>query len=1020
MGIVIIGVTVWCGVALGEMGAGSFLPPSLAGATEKGLAIQVPKGSRSASKPKIVKAFGKIPLHFEKNRGQAPAAIQFLARGPGYQVALTSTGSVVALNSKHRGGAARPGKRPASENSLATTKGAVQISLVGSHATPQGIGQAPLPGKVHYLRGHDPAQWHTNIQTYAAVRYPEVYPGIDLVYHGRQQHLEFDFEVKPGVDPGIIRMALTSIPSQDSTHPAAQNGPRLTLTEDGDVVVELGEKGEHVTVKKPQVYQRINGHRRHIGARYVLAENNLSKKNKDHPLEVSFLVDRYDARYPLIIDPVLSYATYLGGSNLDDGSGIAVDPAGNVYVTGETSSPEVPGITPTQGPDDQPMGDAYVLKLNPTGSEVIYLTVLGGTQEDSGGDIVVDAVGSAYVAGETSSLDFPTVNALQPAFGGGLKDVFVAKLNPTGSVLIYSTYLGGEEKSLEMEGGIAIDAVGNAYVTGGTDASDFPTTVNAFQPNLGLGGDDAFVSKLNPAGSALVYSTFLGGSGTDYGSGIAVDAVGNAYIAGFSPVALVPFPTTVNALQPTNPSMSSDRGAGFVAKLNPTGSALVYSTFLGGVGATNSIEGIAVDAAGNAYVAGTTDSPDFPTVNSLKPAPFLQSDGFVAKLNPTGSALVYSTILGGSSYDGISGLAIDEAGNAYVTGFTSSPDFPTINTLQPKADFDDAFVTKISPTGNAILYSTFLGGGRDEFGDGIAVDILGNAYVTGETRSHDFPTVNALQPVFGGDLTDGFVVKIMDTGTTDGPMITAKVFPSSRAVDIGTVATAFATITNSGTSPALGCSITPFTPVPGATFLFAPLNPITNALSGAANMPVDIPAGLFQKFLISYTPTAPFDPIDVQFNFDCANTMPAPIAGGINTLLVSVSSAPVADIVTTNSAPGGVLTLPSATESGVFLVTSTNMGASDLLTMSANTGSAMVPVDLLVCEFDATMGTCKQPPSPTVTQTINAGETTFFAVFVFGQGSPVPLMPGTIRVFVPFQDTQGVERGVTSVALEVP
>jgi hypothetical protein len=393
--------------------------------------------------------------------------------------------------------------------------------------------------------------------------------------------------------------------------------------------------------------------------------------------------------------------------------------------------------------------DAFVTKINPAGTALVYSTYLGGSGDDRGRGLAVDSAGNAYVIGTTMSTDFPTQNALQPANGSGLT-AFVTKINALGSALVYSTYLGG---SIGEDGqGIAADSVGNAYVTGVTASTDFPTK-NPLQPALN-GYADAFVSKINPAGSALVYSTYLGGSLGDTGYGIAVDSTGNAYITGFTES--TDFPTK----NPLQAALNGEANA-FVSKINPTGLALVYSTYLGGSGADFGA-GIAVDRIGRAYVTGPTSSTDFPTKNPLQAALDGDGDAFVSKLNRAGSALVYSTYLGGSGGDGGSGIAVDSAGDAYVTGRTNSTDFPTKNPLQPTygGGDDDAFLAKLNPTGRVLVYSTYLGGsGFDGQGSGIAVGSTGDVYLSGATNSNHFPTKKPLQAANAGGF-DAFVVKI--------------------------------------------------------------------------------------------------------------------------------------------------------------------------------------------------------------------------------------------------------------------
>jgi hypothetical protein len=440
-----------------------------------------------------------------------------------------------------------------------------------------------------------------------------------------------------------------------------------------------------------------------------------------------------------------------------------------------------------------------VAKLNAGGSALIYSTYLGGSEDDEGFGIAVDAASNAYVTGRTFSRDFPTRNPLQAAFGGGA-DGFVAKLNPTGSGLVYSTYLGGNNSDLGRR--IAVDAAGNAYVSGQTASTNFPTQ-NPLQPAY-AGGFDAFVAKLNAAGSALIYSTYLGGSSGEAGNGIAVDTAGNAYVMGGT--ASRNFPTA-NPLQAAFGGGISDA---FVAKLNAAGSALIYSTYLGGRSGDNGFHN-AVDSAGNAYVTGPTNSTDFPTANPVQTAFGGRSDAFVAKLNPTGSRLIYSTYLGGRSDDSGNGIAVDAAGNAYVTGNTSSTNFPTANPVQ--AAFgggpSDAFVAKLNAAGSALIYSTYLGGSVAEnpppYNDSaIAVDTAGNAYVMGGTASRNFPTANTMQAAFGGGIGDAFIAKIAGT-----PEI--EVTPSSLNfgnVTVGAIADQALTVSNGGDGELIVSSIT--------------------------------------------------------------------------------------------------------------------------------------------------------------------------------------------------------------------
>jgi len=700
----------------------------------------VAKASPDESKARLVNSYGRLPLSFEANRGRTDSQVKFMSRGQGYTLFLTRRAETVLVLRKPA--PQRDLLKPAALVSVPATlnpdaagpPAIVRMKLVGANAKPRAEALDELPGKANYFIGNDPKKWRTNVPLYAKVRYRDVYPGVDLMYYGNQRQLEHDFIVAPGADPRSITLNLAG-------------AEKLSLDPQGALVLVV--KDGELRLGKPHTYQDVDGARREISGGYVL-------KNAHR---VGFQVAAYDASRPLVIDPTLFYSTYLGGSSNEHGLGIAVDAAGNACVTGYTLSTNFPTTSAAIQSANQGSYDAFVTKLNPAGSApLVYSTYLGGSSDDYGVGIAVDATGNAYVTGYTHSTNFPTTpGAFQTANQGGY-DAFVTKLNPTGTApLLYSTYLGGS--SDEQGLGIAVDAAGNAYVTGYTQSTNFPTTSGAFQTaNQGL--VDAFVTKLNPTGSApLVYSTYLGGNDQEQGDGIAVDAPGNAYVTGYTHS--TNFPTTPGAFQTANQGGYD----AFVTKLNPTGSApLVYSTYLGG----NDLDqgrGIAVDAAGNAYVAGYTQSTNFPTTSGVfQPAPAGGlTDAFVTKLNPTGSApLVYSTYLGGSSGDAGFGIAVDSIGNAYVTGYTHSTNFPTTAGAIQSANQGgyDAFVTALNPLGTApLIYSTYLGGSSDDIGHGIAVD-AGNAYVTGDTESTNFPTTPGAFQTADGGLSDAFAAKI--------------------------------------------------------------------------------------------------------------------------------------------------------------------------------------------------------------------------------------------------------------------
>jgi uncharacterized repeat protein (TIGR01451 family) len=1024
-------------------------------------------------------AFGRLPLSFELNQGQTDSRVRFLARGQGYGIFLTDDGAAFAFTDSST---------------------ALHMRLQGAATSPRISGVDQLPGKVNYLVGNKPADWLTSVPTFERVRYEQIYNGIDLVYYGNQRQLEYDFVIAPGASYKQIRFAL--------------DGPgKLKLNRRGDLILQSGER--QITLLRPKAYQNTGNKHRDVSVRYSLKARG----------EVTFQVGNYDKTQPLVIDPLLVYSTYLGGSAQDEGNSIAVDASGNVYIAGQTDSLNFPTSSPLQatgstGPD------AFVAKLNATGSALIYSTYLGGNNSDVATSIAIDNAGNAYITGQTSSSNFPVQNALHPTLGGqfGFLDAFVAKLNSSGSGLVFSTYLGGDAD--DIGNSIAVDSVGNAYVTGYAGSRNFPTT-NPLQPNrsgnaifkstdsagnwaasdsglvasfvfdlvfqpgnssivyattdngvfkstdsganwtlfastpqlavntlaidptnpsivyaaatggmfkstdgghnftainngffgngrqvvidpvapttlyattfgstvfrsvdsgatwtfvfindanvindlvvdpntpttlyaatnrgifkstnsaatwtesdlgvpfttavhgvtidktnstvyaatiagvfktvnggsswtditgdptlvtLKVAGDptnssvlyvsvpfigirktvdggahwttnstgyqntqirplvinpaqpstlfigtsvssDAFVTKLSAGGASQIYSTFLGGTLADTGNGIALDASGNAYVTGstFS----TNFPTA-NALQ-TAKGDNVDGSDAFITKLNASGSTLVYSTYLGAD--SNDVgRAIAVDASGNAYVGGSTDSLFFPVVNAFQPTTTLSNDAFVAKVNAAGSALVYSTYLGGDLNEDCLGIAVDPAGNAYVTGRTSSLNFPTLAAIQATrgGSSSDAFITKIAPNGSSLIFSTYFGGTSNDNGLGIALDSSQNIYVVGFTNSANFPTLNPLQATSGGT-SDVFVAKLRPA--TD---VEVTVNDSPDPVNFGNNLTYTITVKNNGEITATGVTLTDTLPA-GAALVSA--NSTAGTCSGTTSINCNI------------------------------------------------------------------------------------------------------------------------------------------------------------------------------------
>ena len=743
--------------------------------------------SSALAELQVVEAYGHLPLSFEANQGQTDQRVRFLVRGNGYSLLLTANEAVLALRKKtgvtsqksvappasagvpqavnfplsFRSNAAELNANSAALNPERQAPAVLRMRLVGANAAAKVTGLEELPGKSNYFIGNDPGKWRTNVPNYAMVKYADVYPGVDLVYYGNQGQLEYDLVVQPGADLSRIAFDIRVVRETPGAH---HDGP-LRVDANGNLVV--GTEGGEVIFHKPVVYQLATNYeprpKELIDGKYILTSGH----------EIRFQVGAHDPSKPLVIDPTLAYSTYLGGSGIDFGQNIAVDASGNAYVTGLTLSSDFPITTGAFQTTLRGGEDAFVSKLNANGSALLYSTYLGGSGTDFGQSIALDALGNAYVTGGTGSTDFPTTTGAFQITLPGVVDAFVSKLNADGSALLYSTYLGGSGTLCHDFGqGIALDGSGNAYVTGAAGSSDFPTTAGTLQTTSGGGCGDAFVSKLNVAGSALLYSTYLGGAQFDQGTGIAVDASGNAYVTGYTGSSN--FPITAGAFQTSfGGGPLGSRFDAFVSKLNADGSALVYSTYLGGRGFDQGTS-IVIDESGNGYVTGHTLSPNFPTTaGAFKTIYPGGDDAFVSKLNADGSALVYSTYLGGSGTNfSISpdfGIAVDASGEAYVTGRTDSSNFPTTpgafqTTFGGRLD---AFVSKLNAVGSALVYSSYLGGSGLDGGSRIALDALGNAYITGSTGPGCFPscpdnfptTTGALQTTFGGGFDDAFVSK---------------------------------------------------------------------------------------------------------------------------------------------------------------------------------------------------------------------------------------------------------------------
>ena len=660
---------------------------------------QVAPAAGSTPSRALAVDYGKLPMSFEANQGQSADPVKFLARASGYALFLTDEEAVLSFadgsppsalrHAEHSSGNA-PASRPEERQTVRSIR-ILRLKFKGgnTHAAMKGRGE--LAGKTNYIIGNDPKQWRTNIANYAGVEYRSLYPGVDLVFHGNQRDLEYDFIVAPGANPQAIALDVLG-------------AKRMHIGPRGDLEIGVGQS--RLELKKPVVYQEVAGKRREIAGNFAIRGAH----------GVGFALGPYDRSLPLIIDPTLIYSTYLGGGN--------VTAAAN----------------------------------------------------DTGKVIAVDASGDVYVAGSTGSNDFPvTAGAYETAFPDpGQFAGFVTKLNPSGSALIYSTYFAGASTGVLTVYGIAVDASGDVYLTGQTNYT-FPTTAGAFIPTeTDIYGSYGFVTELNPAGSGLVYSTFLSGTETTgsvstYALGIALDGAGAAYVVGVTSSAT--YPTTAGAFQPQGCASACPGGAGFVTKLKPGGATLSYSTYLGTGG--NKPWAVAVDSSGDAVVVGTTDAQTFPvTAGAFQTT---SSDPvavpFATELNPTGTALLYSTFISGTnsgSPDQAFAVAVDAAGDAYVTGQTGDSDFPTTPGAYQRSllDYSDAFVTKLNPSGSALMYSTYLPGGTT--GYSIKVNATGEAYVAGDNYGEDgtFPTTpGAFQASAPTTTTNGFLTVFNSAGS---------------------------------------------------------------------------------------------------------------------------------------------------------------------------------------------------------------------------------------------------------------
>jgi uncharacterized protein (TIGR03437 family) len=628
----------------------------------------------------------------------------------------------------------------------------IRMRLAGANRVEPG-GMQTLPGRTHLLIGNDPSRWQRNLVQFAKVRYRGVYEGIDLVLYGNPDELEYDFLIARGSDPAAIRLVF--------------EGAQRVLLDGGDLVLETA--AGIIRHRRPQAYQTIHGVRRSVAVSFQI----------DSASTVSFRLGDYDRAHPLVIDPVLAYGTYLGGSSTDLGQAIAVDSQGYVYLAGQASSidfPRTPGSVPGSNPREND-SLAFVTKLDPTGSRIIYSTLLGGSDYDIANGLAVGSDGSAYIVGETKSDNFPATSGALQRNKAGDRDAFIAKLSPDGASLMYASFLGGDE--IDIGTAVAVDAAGSAFITGVTYSEDFPTTEGAYGRRYAA-ERDVFVAKLTADGSRLLYSTLIAGSGIDLSNAIAIDASGNAYFAGL-----------------TDARRANGVADAYCAKLDPQGAKLLYIKLFGGAGLEEATA-VAIDAAGNAYLTGSTYSKDFPATpgalqtQSKSPVFMIGSpvgyDAFVAKIDSRGENLLASTYLNGTWSSRGQAIAVAADGTILVAGYTHSPDFPiTADALPPPPNDNQfkGFFAQLNATAGELLYSTRFGGSSSDQGWGLALDPAGDAYVTGFSVSPDLPTSEGVVQPRNRGAFDAFLLKF---SSAEPPVVAASGIVSGASFLGGAIA----------------------------------------------------------------------------------------------------------------------------------------------------------------------------------------------------------------------------------------
>jgi Beta-propeller repeat len=807
-----------------------------------------------ATRTRINATFAALPLAFEANQGQVDPQVKYMARGNGYKLFLSSSHAVMTFSRGIRDSEVRdmvedkrrgPAKirqlleERARKTAHPSSMAALRMNFLDGNPGSQLEAEDAQPGRVNYFIGNDPAKWRSGIPLFARVSYRDIYPGIDLAFHGAGPQLEFDYLVSPGANAAAIAIGF-------------QGAERMKTTRGGDLI--LTTVSGPVQIHKPVGYQEKDGVRQLVDVRFALRNAN----------RVAFAVGAYDHSRQLVIDPTVTYSTYFGGNFADYGFGITADASGNALIAGASDSDSIPGPAgPTSGGSD-----VFVTEISPAGS-LIFTTLFGGSSDDFAGGIAVDSAG-IYVAGTTSSSDFPaTAGVAQQAFLGGVthgnNDAFAVKLALNGSSIVWGTFIAGHDSDSGLA--IAVDSTHNVYVAGETFSTDlggapggrFPLP-NGSALNLGqvTGADDGYIVKLDPNGASYFLVSYLGGSSNDLTTGVALDGSGNIYVSGETISTDLPLTAALQGKCGTdgtcNAGASGALDDAFVVAIKANLSGYIYETYYGGSNVDDAFA-IAADPAGNVFLTGTTASSDFPIHGTpLQSALAGTQNAFVVELNPTGSAASYSTYVGGTGTDLGVAIAVDSSDNAYVTGQTSSPDFPSLNPTQMTGfgGSTDAFVSVLTPTPNQLLFSTYLGGGGDEdtLSGSIAVDSSQNIFVTGDTNSGNgstgvFPTKNPLDGTYGGGTCatttgnipcpDAFIAAYSPATSPDFALSATALSPSSVAQGVSATSTVTVTALNgySGTVN-LTCSVTGGgSPAPRCT-----LSPTSTTGSGSSTVTV--------------------------------------------------------------------------------------------------------------------------------------------------------------------------------------